>query len=251
MKEHLPDWAKEEKDAGAFFAWLNDGADGIRICSGFVLVKVPVKNCILIYTVKDHETAQNDRLHALQLCGIFRKTDGMLYEVGPVLHQVLKIPEGLSFPNKSVVQRELEEKVTIRGRERISKEWDQLVQRFCFTREQLIPVIDKEQINQRARRYLQMGKRSGQLVYLPKFSFASMQSELPDELFLRYLQEEKDAVEHTTEIWLKNCLPDIAKSRIYYGCVKEEMAELEKSRYAKSGREKGSAALAGAEKKTA
>lgn len=63
-------------------------------------------------------------------------------------------------------------------------------------------------------------------ILTPKFTFASMQSELPDELFLRYLQEEKDAVEHTTEIWLKNCLPDIAKSRIYYGCVTSD--ELEK-----------------------
>lgn len=251
MKEHLPDWAKEEKDAGTFFAWLNEGTDGIRICSGFVLVKVPVKNCILVYTVKADDTAQNDRLHALQLCGIFRRTDGMFYEADPALYQVLKIPEGLSFPDKSAVQRELEEKVTIRGRERINKEWDQLVQRFGFTREQLIPAICKEQINQRARRYLQMGKRSHQLVYLPKFTFASMQSELPDELFLRYLQKEKDAVEHTTEIWLKNCLPDIAKSRIYYGCVKEAMAELEKSRYAKRSREKESADLSGAEKKTA
>ena len=167
MEERLPDWVKEGKVTRDFLAWLKESEDNIENFSGYVLMKVTVRSCVLIYTAGEENTQGAKQIHSLALSGILRKKDCALYEVSPVLYQAVGIPKEFGFPDKSYVQAELEEKVTLQGRERIKQEWDQLVLKSGVTKEQLIPVIDRVQIHAAARRYFQMGKRFKSSQYRP------------------------------------------------------------------------------------
>lgn len=251
MTEQWPDWVTAGKETKNLFEWLEYGEVGIRLFSGRLFIKVLIGNCVLIYTEDTFQMERTERFHASRLCGIYRKTDYTLYEACPALYQAVGIPEEFYFPDKSEIQKELEEKVTIRGRERMKQEWDQLVLKSGFTREQLIPAIDREQIRMTAKRYFQMGKRATHILCLPRFSFAAIQREMPDEIFLQYLEDEAAAVELVTEIWLLKALADISRKRIFYGCVREEMTEMEKSGYARAKSGNGSFYTQDAEKKSA
>jgi len=237
MTERLPDWVSAGKETKKLFEWLEYSKDGMNLFSGCLFMKVTAGSCMLIYTEDASRTEGKNRFRSCRLCGIYRKRDHTLYEASPALYQSFGIPAEICFPDKTDIQKELEEKVTIRGRERIGQEWDQLVQRAGFTREELIPFINREQIRMTARRYFQIGKRAADILYLPRFSFAAIQDELPDELLLQYLEDEAEAVGTVTEAWLMKALAEISRKRIFYGCVQEEMAEMEKSRYAKSRKE--------------
>lgn len=240
MKERLPDWVSAGKETQKLFEWLESSKDGISLFSGCLFMKVTAGSCILIYTEAAGQMEKTERFHSNRLCGIYRKRDHTLYEAGPALYQTFGIPEELCFPDKSAIQAELERKVTVYGRERLKKEWDQLVQKAGFTMEELIPFINRDQIRLMAERYFRMGKRAEHIVYLPGFSFSALRRELPDEVFLQYLDDERAAVEAVTENWLMESLADISKKRIFYGCVREEMTEMEKAGYASAEGEKES-----------
>lgn len=233
MTGQLPDWVTAGKETRKLFDWLEYGKDSISLFSNRFFMKVTAGNCVLIYTEDAGQTERTERFHSSRLCGIYRKTDHTLYEAGPALYQAIGIPMEFCFPDKDMIQKELEEKVTISGREQMQQEWDQLVQNAGFTREELIPAIDRAQIRMTARRYFQMGKRAKHIVYLPRFSFAALQWELPDEVLLQYLDDEAAAVGAVTANWLMKSLAEISKKRIFYGCVREEMAEMEKTGYAR------------------
>lgn len=58
-------------------------------------------------------------------------------------------------------------------------------------------------------------------------------------------------VEAAVNMWLKHGLADISQKRIYFGCVKEEMADMEKSGYLNSPERMGDADAPQTYKKTA
>lgn len=251
MRERLPDWVKAGKNAKDLITWLEDTGSSTHIFSGRLFVKAELGSCILIYTEPMLQAVNPNRFHSCELCGVYRKNDSTLYEVGPALYRAVGIPEEFCFPGKSEIQKDLEEKVTANGRERIKQEWDQLVLSSGFTKEQLMPVIKREQIRMTAKRYFQMGKGSKHIAYLPRFSFAAIQSELSDEIFLKYLEDEESAVGTVTNRWLMKMLADISKKRIFYGCVREEMEEMEKANYSGVRNKNESFQTQNVEKKTA
>lgn len=231
MAERLPAWVKEGKKTKDLLTWLKCRKDVSGTFSECLLIKASVGSCILIYVQKQGEE-QEDGLHFMRLCGVLRTTDDTLYEVGPELYQAAGIPEDFRFPDKGEIQKELEEKVSIKGREMIKEEWDELVIRSGLTKEQIIPAIEREQVRMTARRYFQLGKRASDIAYRPHFSFAAVGFQFPDEEFLSYLENETQMVNNLAQMWLHKALAEISKKRIYYGCVREEMAEMEKSGHA-------------------
>lgn len=230
MAEWLPDWVNEGKETKDLLAWLKYRKKATGVFSGHILIKAAVGSCVLIY-MEHHGKGEEGRIHFMKLCGILRTTDDTLYEVAPELYQAAGIPEDFSFPDKKAIQKELEEKVSIKGREMIKERWDELIIHSGLTRDQIIPAIDREQIRMTARRYFQMGKRAADIDYRPQFSFESLGFGFSDEDFLRYLDNEKPMVRSMAETWLNKALAGISKKRIYYGCVREEMAEMEKAGY--------------------
>lgn len=229
MAEKYPDWIMEGVQTKRFLAWLTKETDQVARFSEWILLKGVKNGCVLVYHVPDTDFIMQEGFHSIELCGIFRKKDYSLYEVSPILYQAVGIPEEFGFPDKAEIQSEIEEKVTVHGRQKLQKEWDDLLIKSGFTREQLIPSIDREMIHLAAKRYSQMGKRAKDLVYVPVFSFDSIQCTLSDEIFLQYLENAEYTVKALTERWLTRMLADVSKKRIYYGCVREEMEELEKA----------------------
>lgn len=229
MAEKYPDWIMEGVQTKRFLAWLTKETDQVARFSEWTLLKGVRNGCVLVYLVSDTDLTKQAGVHSIELCGIFRKKDYSLYEVSPILYQAVGIPEEFGFPDKAEIQSEIEEKVTVHGRQKLQKEWDDLVIKSGFTREQLIPSIDRGKIHLAAKRYFQMGKRAEDLVYAPVFSFDSIQCTLSDAIFLQYLENEEYIVGLLTEQWLTRTLADVSKKRIYYGCVREEMEELEKA----------------------
>lgn len=224
MDHIVPDWMKEGKDTKIFFSWLMD-----EIQSYHGLLKVQKEECVLIYGNKSPD--QPDGLHDLHLYGVFRKRDYTLYEVNTLLYQIAGIPTEFSFPEKDCIQRELECKVSTKGRIIIKKCWDDLVLSCGYTVGDLIPIIDREQILMAAGQYKSRGKRSLDMVYVPYFTFSSQKRIFSDEEFLQYLNHEDAFIKRTAWEWIKKDLPKISKKRIYYGCVREEMRRMETSTY--------------------
>lgn len=229
MAGQFPDWVREGKETPELLAWLESEKDVMEVFAKQTLLKARSKNCVLIYSQGGE--GKETGFHSIRLCGIFRKTDRALYEVTRELYQAAGIPETFCFPDKEEVQKEVERKVTEAGRKKMLEEWDELVLKSGFTREQMIPAIDREQIRMTAKRYFQMGKRAADIDYQPRFSFASISLPFRDEAFLWYLEDGKAMVAAAVKVWLAHGLADISKKRIYFGCVKEEMADMEKSGY--------------------
>jgi len=229
MAGQFPDWVREGKETQELLAWLESEKDGMETFANRPLLKARSKNCVLIYSQDGN--GKETGFHSIRLSGIFRKTDRALYEVTRELYQAAGIPEKFCFPDKGEVQKEAEDKVTSMGRKMVLEEWDDLVVKSGFTREQMIPAIDREQIRMTAKRYFQMGKRAADIDYQPRFSFASISLPFQDETFLWYLEDGRAMVAATVKVWLTHGLADISKKRIYFGCVKEEMADMEKSGY--------------------
>lgn len=230
MREHLPDWITMGKRTMDFFKWLENGGESIEVFSNIFFVKGTMQDCVIIYGADQKNTNGMEELHLMQIYGIFRKRDHTLYEVSPVLFQTVGIPEEFYFPDKGNIQKKLEEEVTELGKKKMDDSWDQLILKSGCTREQLIPALSREQICMTARRYLQMGKKSKDIRYLPRFSFEMAHGGFSDRHFLQYLNEEQKTLEELTEDWLCTHLSEISMKKIYYGCVKEEMEAMEKSR---------------------
>ncbi len=227
MAKDLPDWIKEGKHTAKLLEWLNQEAEPVGIFSGWMLFKAAIGNCVLIYA--ENQDQCMEEFHEIKLCGIFRKSDCTLYETGVQLYRAAGIPEEFIFPDKDAIQTELEKKVTDFGRRLIEQCWDDLVEQSDLTGKDLLPAINRDQIRLKAKQYLQMGKCAKDVRYLPKFSFSVFGIPFTDELLLRYLEDEMSGVNDVTSMWLESALADISKNRIYYGCIREEIAELERS----------------------
>lgn len=251
MEAYLPDWIKEGTRTRELLGWLKNGGACMESFYGYRFAKSSRKGCVLIYMPEAHKRGGADRIHHMQLCGIFREKDYALFEVSEALYQAAGIPEEFCFPDKAAVQADMEEKVTARAWERMEKEWDQLLVRSGFTVGELIPAMDRDQIRMAAGRYRRMGKTSGEIIYLPRFSYERTPDGFPDDVFLQYLADEKKVIETVTERWLLTNLSTISKKRIYYGCVKEEMAEMEKNSHAAETKEKIFLNIQDAERKSA
>lgn len=230
MKGCLPDWITMGYRTRDFYKWLGNSQEYMADFSGRFFMKGTIQDCVLIYGSQKN-TDDMEEFHLTQLCGIFRKSDATLYEASPVLYQSIGIPKEFCFPDKESMQGELEKKVTLSGRKLLDTSWDQLVLKSGCTKEQLIPVINREQIRITARRYFQIGKKAQDIYYLPQFSFSSVQGGFTDKLFLHYLNAEQETVKDLTDVWLMSHLSEISMKKIYYGCVKEEMEAMEKTRY--------------------
>lgn len=234
MDQILPDWIT--KDTQTFFSWLTGETQTYH-----GLTKVEKESCVLIYGNQPPE--RQGGMHELHLYGIFRKTDATLYEVNALLYQIAGIPTEFSFPEKDYIQRELECKVSAKGRIIIKNSWDELVISCGYTVKDLIPVIDREQILTAAEKYQKRGKRSLDIVYVPYFTFTSQKHLFSDAEFLQYLNHEDSYVDRTAWEWIKKDLPQISKKRIYYGCVREEMRRMESNK-CKTGRIQGTQKIA-------
>ena len=78
------------------------------------------------------------------------------------------------------------------------------------------------------KRYLKAQIKPEELFNSPKFSFAKMQVEYTDVMFLYCLNHHEKAVQMIADKWLKESLWEISQKRIYLECVREEMEELQK-----------------------
>lgn len=233
MEGRLPDWVTEGKGTGKFLAWLENDIGGTGIFAGKTFLNTAMGNCILIYAAHQGPKAEAGQFHEMYLCGMFRRTDYTLYEAKPVLYEAAGIPEEFVFPDKGDVQMEAEKLITAKGRTRLREDWDNLLKESGVSGKQIIPAIDREQIRMMARRYFQMGKRSEDIHYQPRFSFDSLHVPFTDLDFVSYLNDSAALTDRIAQRWLTHAFAEIAKRRIYYGCVKEEMAEMEKSGYRK------------------
>lgn len=222
----LPDWILEGIRTKELYEWLNYGGELVGWFSNQPFAKAMIGSLLLIYGSGNDAETDFIQYHTLRLCGIFRITDRCLYEVSPILYQVFGIPEEFCFPDKEDLQDELEEKVTYLGRQMLLQERERLMAESGFQVKQFLPRIDKQQIRLAAKRYVQMGKHSGDIAYEPRFRFEEPGG-FSDALMLQYLDNETNTVRKTAENWLKKSIAAIIQKQIYYGCIREELSEME------------------------
>ena len=108
-------------------------------------------------------------------------------------------------------------KVTHLVKNLIDTKWDKLLLKYQNQRDSLFPNINRTQVQETSKRYLKA-----------KIKPAKMQVEYTDVMFLYCLNHHEKAVQIIADKWLKESLWEISQKRIYLGCVREEMEELQK-----------------------
>ena len=119
-------------------------------------------------------------------------------------------------------------KVTHLVKNMMDTNWDQLLLKYQHQKGSLVPNINRIQVEETSKRFLEAGIKPEELFYSPKFSFAKMQVEYTDVMFLYCLNHHEKAVQIIADKWLKESLWEISQKRIYLECVREEMEELQK-----------------------
>ena len=163
-----------------------------------------------------------------KLCGILYLPDYSLYEVDFVFYEAVGIPADFLFPTKESLKKEVEMKVTHLVKNRMDTNWDQLLLRYQHQKGSLVPNINRIQVEETSKRFLEAKIKPEELFYSPSFTFEKAQMEYTDVMFLYTLNHAKKAVQMIADKWLSESFWEISQKRIYIGCVREEMKELQK-----------------------
>ena len=123
---------------------------------------------------------------------------------------------------------EVEMKVTHLVKNMMDTNWDQLLLKYQHQRSSLVPNINRIQVEETSKRFLEAGIKPEELFYSPSFTFEKAQMEYTDVMFLYTLNHAKKAVKMIADKWLSESFWEISQKRIYIGCVREEMKELQK-----------------------
>ena len=222
-----PDWVKEAKRSKELLSWIKDPDHSIQQFGSQLLFKSKQENCMLFYAVPSVE-APGKELRQLNFCGVLHLPDYLLYEAGSAIYKAAGIPEDFVFPTKESLKKELETKVSLLVKQKMEAEWSELLLRYQDQSGSLVPNISRTQIQKVSLRYLQAGKKPEELFYQHRFSFTKLQMEYTDLLFLRYVNHAEKAVQKVADKWLEKSLWEISQKKIYIGCVREEMKEMQK-----------------------
>lgn len=222
-----PDWVMEAEEARKLLQWIQDPVHSIKMFHGQPLVKCREENCMLFYAASPERDCL--QLHKPKLCSILYLPDYSLYEVDFVFYKAAGIPADFLFPTKESLKKELEMGVTHLVRNLVDTNWDKLLLKYQNQKKSLVPNINRIQVQETSKRFLEAKIKPAELFYSPNFTFEKMQVEYTDVMFLYYLNHPKKAVQMIADKWLKESFWEISQKRIYIGCVREEMKELQKA----------------------
>ena len=222
-----PDWVKEAKRSKELLSWIKDPDHSIQQFGSQLLFKSKQENCMLFYAVPSVE-APGKELRQLNFCGVLHLPDYLLYEAGSAIYKAAGIPEDFVFPTKESLKKELETKVSLLVKQKMEAEWSELLLRYQDQSGSLVPNINRIQVEETSKRFLEAGIKPEELFYSPSFTFEKAQMEYTDVMFLYTLNHAKKAVKMIADKWLSESFWEISQKRIYIGCVREEMKELQK-----------------------
>ena len=189
-----PDWVMEAKKSRELLSWIQDPVHSIKKFHSQLFIKCQEENCMLFY----------------------------------VFYQAVGIPADFLFPTKESLKKEVEMKVTHLVKNMMDTNWDQLLLKYQHQRSSLVPNINRIQVEETSKRFLEAGIKPEELFYSPSFTFEKAQMEYTDVMFLYTLNHAKKAVKMIADKWLSESFWEISQKRIYIGCVREEMKELQK-----------------------
>lgn len=219
-----PDWVMEAKKSRELLSWIQDPVHSIKKFHSQLFIKCQEENCMLFYAASPWRDCL--QLRKPKLCSILYLPDYSLYEADSVFYQAVGyLP--IFFPTKESLKKEVEMKVTHLVKNMMDTNWDQLLLKYQHQRSSLVPNINRIQVEETSKRFLEAGIKPEELFYSPSFTFEKAQMEYTDVMFLYTLNHAKKAVKMIAVSGFRNLLGDFAK-RIYIGCVREEMKELQK-----------------------
>lgn len=221
-----PDWVMEAKKSRELLSWIQDPVHSIKKFHSQLFIKCQEENCMLFYAA----SAWRDclQLRKPKLCSILYLPDYSLYEADSVFYQAVGIPADFLFPTKESLKKEVEMKVTHLVKNMMDTNWDQLLLKYQHQRSSLVPNINRIQVEETSKRFLEAGIKPEELFYSPSFTFEKAQMEYTDVMFFYTLNHAKKAVKMIADKWLSESFWEISQKRIYIGCVREEMKELQK-----------------------
>ena len=215
-----PDWVMEAKKSRELLSWIQDPVHSTKKFHSQLFIKCQEENCMLFYAASPWRDCL--QLRKPKLCSILYLPDYSVF------YQAVGIPADFLFPTKESLKKEVEMKVTHLVKNMMDTNWDQLLLKYQHQKGSLVPNINRIQVEETSKRFLEAGIKPEELFYSPKFSFAKMQVEYTDVMFLYCLNHHEKAVQMIADKWLKESLWEISQKRIYLGCVREEMEELQK-----------------------
>ena len=221
-----PDWVMEAKKSRELLSRIQDPVHSIKKFHSQLFIKCQEENCMLFYAASPWRDCL--QLRKPKLCSILYLPDYSLYEADSVFYQAVGIPADFLYPTKESLKKEVEMKVTHLVKNLIDTKWDKLLLKYQNQRDRLFPNINRTQVQETSKRYLKAKIKPEELFYSPKFSFAKMQVEYTDVMFLYCLNHHEKAVQIIADKWLKESLWEISQKRIYLGCVREDMEALQK-----------------------
>ena len=226
--ELLPAWVEAGERTEILFRWLLREEDQMLQLEGYGLVKARAEKCLLLYSSGKQRENRYGTSEGLVFCGIFNPCGYALYDVGRELRDAAGIPHDMFFPDKQDIQAEAQREIQKYGAEKIRTDWHSLLADTKYTTRQLLPVIERVKIQDAAKKFCSEGKTAEDVVYEPQFVFEKKTGQFTDEAYLLYLNHKECVVRSFAERWLKRELPRIFQERIVYGCIRDEMREIQK-----------------------
>lgn len=218
--EMMPAWVQSGTHTVHFLDWLL-GDSSLEEVSGHVLIKVPQKDFLFLYTAKKYGCLSIKE--TLNFCGLFYRSSYSLHDVQEPLREMLGMPKDIVFPSKEETERILEQEISEKVFDIIQNHWDEVLLKKKFKTVQLIPALKREDVRNMAEEFYLEGRTAEDVVYRLKFT---LQGQLPDRYYLLYLEQGSHVVNAMARQWIYKRIPEISKQRILYGCIREEMREI-------------------------
>lgn len=227
VQRRIPVWAESGKGTEALFQWMQQGKDQMLQLGGYGFMKARIEDCLLLYFTRMQRKDKYGKIEGLNFCGIYNPYECALYDVSIELRQAAGIKDDIFFPTKQEVQEEARSRIQQYSMEKIQNDWHTLLKGSGYTTRQLLPEIDRTQIRKAAEQFFFEGKTAEEIVYVPHFMFGKDAGQFTDEIYLLYLNHKECVVRSFAERWLRKILPQISKERIVYGCIREEMRNIQ------------------------
>lgn len=220
----LPQWVQLGEDTQPFLDWLlgTDIQPWERMDS--VIIKVPQKNFLYLYHAIKSESQLLRLSSELEFAGLFCKCNYGLYDVSEPLKSGLGIPEEITFQGKEETIKLLEQQMKEKIADLITNHWDEVLRNTKYKTRELLPMLKREEVRRMAEGFYLDGIATNEVVYKPDFTFGG---EISDQNYLLYLERGMHTVNAMAMYWVRKHMPELSKQRILFGCIREEMQQIE------------------------
>ncbi len=220
--EMLPAWVGQSNRTVSFFEWIMEENVSPWNCLDVSIIKVMQGNFYFFYGSCRKGRVLNIG-KGLEFAGIFNRKDYGLYDLQKMLRKILEIKDTFYFPKKADALSDAQKIADQKVHEMTGHDWEEILQEAGCKKEELIPQISRNEIQKRAEEYYRAGKTEKEICFRLKVPVAEYFS---DHCYLLYLTKREWVAGRIARQWVLKNAAVISRQRIRYGCIRNELSEM-------------------------